>query len=236
MTTTRPEITGVRGVPESAVSAALLATLPANDAPAPWTVTCEAVLWFCRGGEAATRALPPALRSEHRGLVVVGGVVRYSDTPVGPYDEVFGLVGSRSGRHGWGSVCFMSVDSPASLVGGRANWGMPKTLGAFTGEVRSGATVVARGADETDWSVSATPRVRGPRLPARSRATTRQELDGGRIGHSRLSASARVRPASVDVEVRSSGDLATWLRPGRHLGAVVERSTFTLAAPTYPAG
>ena len=98
MTTTRPEITGVGGVAESAVSAALLATLPPNDAPAPWTVTCEAVIWVCRGGEAAGRALPPALRAGgSRGLVVVGGVVRYSDTPVGPYDEVFGLVGSRTG-------------------------------------------------------------------------------------------------------------------------------------------
>ncbi len=236
MATTRPEITGVGGVPESAVSAALLATLPPHHAPAPWTVTCEAVVWVCRGGEAATRALPPALRTGSRGLVVVGGVVRYSDTPVGPYDEVFGLVGSRTGRRGWGSVCFMSVDSPASLVGGRANWGMPKTLGAFAGEIADGASVTARGADESDWSLTATPRVRGPRLPARSRATTRQEFAGGRIGDSRLSASARIRPALVDVEVGSSGDLATWLRPGRHLGAVVERSTFTLAPPTYPAG
>lgn len=236
MSTTRPEISGVHGVPESALSATLLATLPANDAPAPWTVTCEAVVWLCRGGTAATRALPPALRGAHRGLVVVGGVVRYTDTPVGPYDEVFGIVGSRTGRRGWGSVCFMSVDSPASLVGGRANWGMPKTLGAFTGEVGSGSTVVARGADATDWSVSVTPHVRGPRLPARSRATTRQELDGGRVAHSRLSASAKVRPALVDVEVASAGDLADWLRPGRHLGAVVERSSFTLAPPTFPAG
>ena len=159
--------------------------------------------------------------------------MRYSDTPVGPYDEVFGLVGSRTGRRGWGSVCFMSVDSPASLVGGRANWGMPKTLGAFAGEIASGSSVVARGADEVEWSVTATPRVRGPRLPARSRAITRQEFDGGRIGDSRLSASAKIRPALVDVEVSSEGDLATWLTPGRHLGAVVERSTFSLAPPTY---
>jgi hypothetical protein len=235
MTTTRPEITGVGGVPEAAVSHALLATLPPNDAPAPWSVTCEAVIWFCRARPAAAHALPPALRGS-KPLVVVGGMVRYSDTPVGPYDEVFGLVGSRTGRTGWGSVCFMSVDSPASLVGGRANWGMPKTLGAFAGEIASGTSLVARGADETDWAVTATPRVRGPRLPARSRAITRQELDGGRIGDSRLTASAKIRPALVDVEVTSEGDLATWLKPGRHLGAVVERSTFTLAPATYPAG
>jgi hypothetical protein len=231
MTTTRPEITDVGGVPEAAVSQALLATLPPNDAPAPWSVTCEAVIWFCRARPAAARALPPALRGS-KPLVVVGGMVRYSDTPVGPYDEVFGLVGSRTGRTGWGSVCFMSVDSPASLVGGRANWAMPKTLGAFAGEIGSGRSIVARGADETEWSLTATPRVFGPRLPARSRAITRQEFPDGVVGDSRLSARAKVRLARVDVEVSSAGDLASWLRPGRHLGAVVERSTFSLAPPT----
>jgi hypothetical protein len=231
MTTTRPEITGVGGVPEAAVSQALLATLPPNDAPAPWSVTCEAVIWFSRARPAAAEALPPTLRGS-KPLVVVGGMVRYSDTPVGPYDEVFGLVGSRTGRTGWGSVCFMSVDSPASLVGGRANWAMPKTLGAFAGDIGHGRSIVARGADETEWSVTATPRVLGPRLPARSRAITRQEFPGGRVGDSRLSARAKVRLARVDVEVSSSGDLASWLRPGRHLGAVVERSTFSLAPPT----
>ena len=98
MTAVRPELSGVAGVPETLVSDALLARLPANDAPAPWTVRSRAVIWYARGGAAATAALPPSLRSGHRGLAVVGGVVRYSETPVGPYDEVFGLVGAREGR------------------------------------------------------------------------------------------------------------------------------------------
>lgn len=232
MTSPHPDLAGVHGVPESAVSQALLATLPAHVAPAPWTVTCDALLWFGRGSDAATAALPPSLRAGHSALTVVGGLVRYHQTPVGPYDEVLGLVGSRTGRSLWGSVCFMAVDSPASLVGGRVNWGMPKTLGAFAGEIGHGRTVVARGVDETDWQVSATPRAFGPRLPARSRAVTRQQLSDGRIGDSGLRARARVRAARVDVEVRSGGALASWLRPGRHLGVVVERATFTLAPPT----
>ena len=233
-TTSRPEISGVAGVPETAVSDALLASLPANDAPAPWTVRSQAVIWYARGGSAATQALPPALRAGHRGLAVVGGVVRYDETPVGPYDEVFGLVGSREGRKGFGTVAFMSVDSPASIVGGRANWGMPKTLGAFEGEIGSGRTLTARGADAMGWRVTVTPRVIGPRVPFSMKAVTRQEVEGGRIGDSRLDGKARLRPALVKVEVESEGPLASWLKPGWHLGAVVDQCTFSLGPPSYP--
>ena len=64
---------------------------------------------------------------------MIGGMVRYLETPVGPYDEVLGMVGSRTGLRPWGSVAFMSVDSEPSLVGGRSNWAIPKTLGSFDG-------------------------------------------------------------------------------------------------------
>jgi len=231
--TSRPEISGVAGVPETLVSDALLSRLPANEAPAPWAVHSQAVIWYARGGASATQALPPALRSGHRGLAVVGGVVRYDETPVGPYDEVFGLVGSRDGRRGFGTVSFMSVDSEASIVGGRANWGMPKTLGAFEGAIGSGRTMTARGADAVGWRVTVTPRVIGPRIPFSMKAVTRQEVSEGRVGDSRLDGKARIRPALVKVEVESDGTLADWLRPGWHLGAVVDECTFSLAPPTY---
>lgn len=229
----RPELTGVAGVPETLVSQALLQTLPANLAEAPWTCVCDAVLWTSRGGRAATAALPPALRGASRALGVVGGVVRYRDTPVGPYDEVLGLVGSRTGARPWGSVAFMSVDSPASLVGGRTNWAMPKTLGEFEGEVGNGSTVTARGADETRWRVSATPRVLGPAIPVRTRGVARQQFPDGRVGSSLLTAKGRIRPALVTVEVESDGPLPRWLRPGRHLGAVTESVTFSLGEPRF---
>ena len=60
MTTTddRPELTGVGGVPEPALSHALLATLPPNDSDAPWTVNCSSVLWTVRPGR--VRSLPRA--------------------------------------------------------------------------------------------------------------------------------------------------------------------------------
>jgi hypothetical protein len=230
---TRTELTGVAGVPETAVSEALLAGLPANDSPAPWECVCEAVVWFGRGGRAAADALPPALREGAQGLAVVGGLVRYLETPVGPYDEVLGMVGSRTGLRPWGSVAFMAVDSQPSLVGGRTNWAMPKTFASFDGGVGDGRSFSGTGADSTRWQVTATPKVLGPALPVRTTGVARQEFPGRRVGTSPLRARGRVRPALVTVQVESDGPLPTWLRPGRHLGAVVERATFTLEEPRF---
>jgi hypothetical protein len=143
------------------------------------------------------------------------------------------MVVAREGLSPWGSVAFMSVDSEPSLVGGRTNWAMPKTLGTFHGEVGAGRTMTASGADVTRWRVSATPRVLGPALPVVAAALTRQLFPGNRVGSSRLTSRGRLRPALVAVEVDSEGPLPTWLRPGRHLGAVVERASFRLGEPTY---
>jgi hypothetical protein len=108
---------------------------------------------------------------------------------------------------------------------------MPKTLASFSGSVGSRQALVARGADDQDWEVQATPRVLGPRVPVRSRAVTRQEFPGERLGDSRLRARGKARPALVDVQVASDGPLAGWLRPGKHLGAIAEDVTFTLGVP-----
>ncbi len=226
----RPELTGVGGVPETALSQALLATLPPNESEAPWTVNCSAVLWAMRPSREASESLPAALRGRGS-VVVIGGIVRYLETPVGPYDEVFGIVMSGYGRRAVGTVTFMAVDSPKSLVGGRANWAMPKTLAAFEGRVANGETLAATGHDDLGWRVSARPRILGPRVPVRSKAITRQEFPGGILGDSRLSAHGKARPALVGVEVESDGPLAGWMRPGRHLGAVAEDVTFSLGVP-----
>jgi hypothetical protein len=44
-----------------------------------------------------------------------------------------------------------------------------------------------------------------------------------------LDGRGRSRAAIVTVEVTSRGDLAGWLRPGRHLGAVLLDTRFTLS-------
>jgi hypothetical protein len=180
---TRMELTGLRGVPETALSEALVATLPVNEAPAPWECRCSALLWLGRGGRAAAAALPPALAGSP-GLITVGGFVRYTDTPVGAYDEVLGMIGSRTGLRPWGNVAFMSVNSETSLVGGRTNWAMPKTLARFDGELANGGVITGNGTDQLSWTVSATPRIVGPALPLRTKATARQQFADGRVGDS----------------------------------------------------
>jgi Acetoacetate decarboxylase (ADC) len=228
----RIELAGLPGIPEVLLSETLIATLPDNLADAPWTCKCSAVMWLGRGGRAAASALPPALQGRPA-LATVGGFVHYTETPVGPYDEVLGMVGSRDGARPWGHVALMAVDSPTSLVGGRTNWAMPKTLARFDGTPAAGHTVTATGEDGVSWSVSATTRAIGPAVPVWSKGTARQQFSDGRVGASALTFSGRARPAIVTVQVSSEGSLSDWLKPGRHLGAVIERATFTLGLPRF---
>ncbi|MDP3893750.1 acetoacetate decarboxylase family protein, partial [Nocardioides sp.] len=191
------DLSGVPGVPETALTDPLLATLPDNLAPAPWAVRCSALVWWGRAGDEATAALPPALRERASAQVVVGGLVRYEDTPVGAYDEVFGVVGYRLGRSVGSNVAFMAVDSPASLVGGRTNWSMPKTMATFEGAPEGGATFGATGDLDSAWTVSATAGRLGPPLPVLSRARVLQQFPDGSLRGSRLSARGWMRPTRV---------------------------------------
>jgi hypothetical protein len=227
---TRTEITGVPGVPETALSSELLARLPENMAPAPWDVQCAGLVWHGRGGRAAREAFAPALRGS-RARASIGGFVRYQTTPVGPYDEIFGLLASADGMKSWGTVSFMAVDSEASLVGGRTNWSMPKTLAGFDGEIGHKQTISGWSDGPVRWRVEATPTAIGPRIKVRSKMPNRQEFPDGVVRVSQLAARAVIRPALVRVEVVSDGPLASWLRPGLHLGAVIESAEFTLGEP-----
>jgi len=196
--------------------------------PAPWTVTCDAVLWVTRPRRSAVHVLHPLLRGS-RVAAVVGGVVRYSATPVGPYAEVFGAVGGLQGVGLWGSVPFMAVDSSASLAAGRVNWGLPKTPGAVEGSPGIG-TVTARSVDGPQWRITATPRPFGPAVRVPGRATLRQVADGAVLS-SPVGATGSLRPATVRVAVESDGPLTEWLRPGRHPGAVATGVQMTIAPP-----
>jgi Acetoacetate decarboxylase (ADC) len=232
MSNARAELTGLRGVPETMLSEALLATLPENMAAAPWECRCSALLWLGRGGRAAAAALPPALAGRPA-LAAVGGFVRYTDTPVGEYDEVLGMVASHTGLRPWGNIAFMSVDSRPSLVGGRTNWAMPKTLARFDGELKANRTLTGTGTDEISWSVSATPRPLGLAIPLKTKLTARQQFSDGRVGDSLLTFAGRIRPAIVTVQVSSSGTLQTWLRPGCRPGAFIEDAVFSLGEPRF---
>jgi hypothetical protein len=225
------DLTGVPGVPETLIPDTLVRQLPANLAPAPWRVRCSAVVWWSRAGTAAAAALPSALRETATPVGVVGGLARYEETPVGPYDEVFGVVVHRTGRSVRSTVAFMAVDSTASLVGGRTNWSMPKTLARFDGEPTSGRSFSAIGDAGSEWTVSANGRAFGPPLPAFSRARVVQQFPDDTLRVSRLQARGTARLARVQVAVDSPDGLPDWLAPGRHTGALVSGIGFSLGEP-----
>lgn len=223
------DLAGVAGVAECALTDHLAAALPANHAEAPWTCSGSAVLWVVRSSSIAHHALPEHIRRSAASLSVVGGFIRYDETPVGSYQEVLGSIGFRRGAAIRGHVAFMAVDSEISLVGGRANWAMPKTLAGFRGEIGSKSTMIAESAVKPWWIVEATPQALGPAFPAPARATVLQQRGDGSIIAAQLRVRARVRPALVRTTAHSDGSLPGWLRSGRHLGVLVEKMTFTLA-------
>src|SRR4051794_10202525 len=169
----------VEGVPESALGDADAARLPSAAAPAPWPTVLDAVLWFQRAAPGAQEQLPSALRGRRALPVTVGGLISYRETPVGPYHEVLAspvlLAGAKGPEAG---VSFIAVDSPASGLGGRENWALPKTLARFRWPEP------ARGAFELDaqgegWSVHAAVRPRARRLPLAAGLRNRQVTPHG---------------------------------------------------------
>jgi hypothetical protein len=217
------EVRAVAGVPESALPQGV--ELPPSAPLAPWTVTCEAIVWYARSSR---DALPAESDVGGRAVAVCGGFVQYRDTPVGPYGEVFGGVALRKDGKTAVTIPFMAVDSPASVVGGRRNWALPKTLATFGGSPTSGSVT----AEGPGWRLRATARALGVALPVRSGGRIVQRWPDGELRTTLMRARGRARPALVTLEVESDGPLPSWLRPGRHLGAVVPSGTFTFPAAT----
>jgi hypothetical protein len=152
-------------------------------APPPWTVPLEGLVWVHRAS--------------------LGAFVRYHDSPVGPYSEVF----AAQGMH----VPFMAVDSEASMAAGRANWALPKEMAAFSGWSAEG----------DGWSVAARVVSHGVRVPLAGAGELRQAV--------RTLAWAYGVGRLVRVDVAARG--VPWIAPGRHLGVRVERATLRVGVP-----
>jgi hypothetical protein len=177
-------------------------------APAPWDTVVDAVVWWHRAIPGAAAHAPvrgPALP------VTVGAMIRYRETPVGPYHE---LLGSPMVVGGAASVPFIAVDSEPSVRGGRENWNLPKVLAEFDWP---------REASGDGWALRARVRARPRRLPVRLAFPTRQP---GLIFWSRVSGTARV--GSVEVE---TDGVPGWLLPGRHAALILERSRVLVSQP-----
>ncbi len=180
--------------------------------PPPWHSTVDAVLWWHRASPASRALVPPALGS--RALpVVLGGLISYREGPVGPYGEVFGVVGAVRGARAAGHVPFMAVDSAASVEGGRENWALPKELASFEGDPGTPGRVAARGAG---WALEAVARARPRALPVWAAAACAQVWPGGAVRTFRVTVRGRGRLGSVELAHAPASPLEPWLRPGRH--------------------
>jgi len=212
------DLTAVPGLPETALGTEAADSLPASAPPAPWPLELSALLWPGRPPRGGVCHLPSAMRSA-RLLVGGGGMIRYANTPVGPYSEVLaGALLLHEGRPAL-HVPFMAVDSAASVVGGRANWSLPKTFASFEGDPASPGEMDARG---EGWKVRATARPLGPAFPFRARVDLVQAWPDGSVRRAVARLSGRGRLARVRVAVSGSG-LGDWLRPGARPGVVLER-------------
>lgn len=217
-----PALAQVPGVPETTLSSADLAELPDSVAAAPWRASARAVFWWRRldgdGRAAAARALPPELSGLHI-RAAAGAMVSYSDTPVGPYHEVIGLIVARSGLRLIVHVPFIAVDSGPSIVGGRANWALPKTLATFTGEPSSR---VQSDASAGSWRISATPVTSGPAIGFAAPALACVVQIGADRGlwTSFSTAHGRARRARVQANV-CGASFADWFPTGSCSGTVV---------------
>lgn len=221
----------VPGVPETILSSALLAELPDGVAPAPWRARARGMFWWQRlrgpARDAAAGALPPAL-GDVTVRAAAGALISYADTPVGRYHEIIGLIVARHGARLIVHVPFIAVDSRASIVGGRANWALPKTLVDFTGEPDSGTTMTASAAG---WRVTAAAHGRGIALPfaAPAVASVVQLGPDGDLWTSFSSAHGRSRLARIDVSADGLS-FGSWFPTGSCPGVLASFSGHFRAA------
>jgi hypothetical protein len=219
----------IEGVEESALADDDASRLPLESAPAPWATVLDAVVWFHRAAAGAGERLPAALRGRRSLPVTVGALIRYRETPVGPYHEVLASPVLLAGPRGpEAAVPFIAVDSPASVHGGRENWALPKTLARFEWPAapRGGFELDAEG---TGWSVHATVHPRVRRLPFAAMSRNRQVTPAGHEITFASTWRGRARLASVELETRGP-TLPGWLCSGHHPALVLEGASVLVGA------
>ncbi|HSP36512.1 MAG TPA: hypothetical protein VLR26_02035 [Frankiaceae bacterium] len=231
-----PEWIDLPAVPESQVGGTLRARLVAGEggppAPPPWSTQVSAVLWWHRAAPQAVEQLPDAVRGLPHLPITVGALVRYRDSPVGSYSEVFAspVLLRRPGkprrlRLPAVTVPFIAVDSLASVVGGRAGWMLPKTLARALWPPDGAARI-----EGDDWSVAAMVNPRGTRFPVRGRLPLLQpHPDGGRrLSTVRLRGQAQLARVQIDT---AGPTLPQWLLSGRHPGLAISSGRMEISAP-----
>jgi hypothetical protein len=208
------------GVPECDLPAALAARLPASVPSAPWNVTGSVISWTHEVDDAARLVYPAPIRPD-RVALAAWALVRYVDSPVGPYDEIaLTLLGDGGVR---GYIPFIAVDSLPSIVGGRANWLLPKVLGRFEW-TPDGCGVTVRGElpEVPAWSMSVSWRTTGASAEVSLPNDMQQVSRTGDVGWFDGAISGEVAPAMVTVDVHATGPLGSVVRSGQFDGGVMD--------------
>ncbi|HEX3707556.1 MAG TPA: acetoacetate decarboxylase family protein [Mycobacteriales bacterium] len=217
-------VTAASGLPETHLPGSLIDQLPASVAGAPWHTRCRTVTWLHAVDESALAALPEAIRPA--GISVVAwALVRYADTPVGPYDELAATLLPADGDYG--HIPFIVVDSLPSIVGGRTNWLLPKALAEFDWtDDEAGVTVSAHIPATPAWSIRVSFEASGDAMPLDIPNHVQQVSTAGEVRRFDGTMSGAMRSASVTVDGHADGPLSALFVPGRYDGTVLTDCEF----------
>lgn len=182
--------------------------------PQPWDLAGTGHLTTWRVPATSLPPLPDGVRPVvARGTALVAtAFVDYAASGLLAYHELLAAVVVRHGRGVALSITDIWVDSPTSMRGGRALWGIPKDLASFDG---LSADISGRPIASTGFRPGRLPSLRLPGLPA----SVVQTLDGRTVS-SPIRASGRLTTARSRWAFAADGPLA-WLAPARPVASVV---------------
>ncbi|HEX3823614.1 MAG TPA: acetoacetate decarboxylase family protein [Mycobacteriales bacterium] len=224
-------VTAAAGMPETELPDSLLEQLPATVAPAPWNTHCDVVSWLHPVGPEAVVAFPAVIRPAAVALAA-WALVRYRETPVGPYQEI-AVTLFPDGGDGYGHIPFIAVDSLASIVGGRTNWLLPKALASFDWSEDGRAVTIRGSAPATPaWSISVRHAPADDPTPFAAPSLVEQVSTEGLVGRFEAELNGALTATTVEVDGHADGPLAALLRPGRFDGSAMSGCRFDVGPLT----
>jgi hypothetical protein len=227
VTSTVYGINDANGLPETVLPPPLVDLLPPSVPGAPWRTQCRVITWMHAAEKAALDVFPAAIRPEKIALVA-WALVRYEQTPVGPYDEV-AVTLLPEGGDGYGHIPFIAVDSYPSIVGGRANWLLPKSLARFVwSEDSLSANVTSDAPAKPGWSITVTATPSGDATAVTIPSNVQQVAPSGAVRRFAGTMAGSMGAASVNVEGVAEGPLAALLVSGRHDGSIITGCAFAV--------
>ncbi len=176
-------------------------------APPPWQLTGSGTILlfrFPRDFVIQHGCIPSFLTGRYRGGLGAVMLVDYFTSPVGPYREALLIPGTfRHAKKNYYSITQIAVSTLASVVNGRQNWGIPKTLANFDVETLPNGTQHFAMHVDNQPALDIATRTRGPQLPFNTRwlpfrPTIIQQRDDGQLLTTAPFGKGRVQLAQLD--------------------------------------